>query len=52
MGVDVGDVVSEAPRTTGLAIGHDPDRLDVAIGLEELVEVLLRECFNSGDGDS
>jgi len=31
MGVDVGDVVSEAPRTTGLAIGHDPDRLDVVI---------------------
>src|SRR4030095_5480147 len=25
---------AKAPRPTGLAVGHDPDRLDAAIGLE------------------
>ena len=31
------------PRpAAGLAVGHDPDRLDSAIGFEELAEVLLR----------
>jgi hypothetical protein len=33
---------AKAPRAAGLAVGHDPDRVDAAIGLEELVEVLLR----------
>ena len=33
---------AKAPRPTGLAVSHDPDRLDAAIGLEELEEVLLR----------
>jgi hypothetical protein len=33
---------AKTPRTTGLAIGHDPDRLDRARGFEELAEVPLR----------
>ena len=33
---------AKAPRAAGLTVGHDPDRVDAAIGLEELAEVLLR----------
>src|SRR5262245_17377395 len=33
---------AKAPRTTGFTVGHDPDRVDAAIRLEELAEVLLR----------
>jgi hypothetical protein len=33
---------AKASRTTGLAVGHNPDRVDAAIGLEELTEALLR----------
>src|SRR5262245_48455791 len=33
---------AKAPRPTGFTVGHDPDRIDAAIRLEELAEVLLR----------
>src|SRR5712692_8368851 len=33
---------AKAPRAAALAVGHDPDRVDGARGLEELAEVLLR----------
>jgi hypothetical protein len=33
---------AKAAGAAGLTVGHDSDRLDRAIGFEELAEVLLR----------
>jgi hypothetical protein len=33
---------AKAAGAASLTVGHDPDRLDSAIGFEELAEILLR----------
>jgi hypothetical protein len=33
---------AKTPRAAGVAVGHNPDRVDRPIRLEELAEVLLR----------